>query len=267
MGEAGRADGTVPPAIEKPCPLHGPEGASDEPPWQHPPPASPSMSLLSISAHLLFSPQYGHSPLWTVKHRGANPVSTGIKGHGWSHRWNPLPPTQLGAHIESRLQHYSLLTAAQNHPYPCASGSQIPQSLQTRELLRRLWGWSRVPALAQRERTPGLGSRSRTDWASPPTVLPPWFNPEVAYCHPASALPKLASALGLSFPSGDGLRCPFPLGPSLSPAPPPGEAPQLCLSLGRRGRLASPPRPPAQEAPPLTHSAHGGFQKLVLEAN
>lgn len=99
-------------------------------------------------------------------------------------------------------------------------------------------------------------------WVSHPTVLLLWFKPRVTCCHPASVLPKLAMALGLSFPSRDGLGCPCPLGLGVSLAPP-RAAPQLWQSLGRMGRLASLPRPPAQAAPPLTHPDHRGIQTLV----
>ena len=81
---------------------------------------------------------------------------------------------------------------------------------------------------------------------------------------PASALPKLV----LSFPSSDGLGCPCPPGLEVSlPPAAPGAAPQLWQSLGRRRKLAPPPRAPAQvplppSPPPVTpEAARSWFQK------
>lgn len=162
------------------------------------------------------------------------------------------PPHAVGS--QCPVQNLAPQPAGGARNYPCRASNQG----SCRDVSRDGPGLLLWP----RERGPGLGGGSRMGWASHPTVFLLWFNPRVTCCHPASALPKLAMALGLSFPSLDGLCCPCPLGQGGSLAPP-RAAPQLWQSLGRRGSLASPPRPPAQAAPPLTHPAHRGVRTLV----
>lgn len=126
----------------------------------------------------------------------------------------------------------------------------ISVPVPTRELLRRLWGWSLGSCFAPE-------GRVRARVVSHPPVPPLWFK---LTCFRSS---QAATQLSLQRWSW----LPLPTGPGGVPTPPaPGAAPQLWQSLGRRRKLAPPPRGPAQV--PLPHpptvtpeAARSWFQK------